>query len=107
MSEQTFLVDVFISASVPPDSTLQPAILGDDYLIDFSNASSVVITFPPSAQRVPFTVIVLPDNVPEGDEAFIASSEPSVGNSPVYLLPSELSPESVIVITGGGPPISE
>ena len=106
MSEQTFLINVIVSASVPPDSTLQPAILGDDYLIDFSNASSVVITFPPSAQRVPFTVIILPDNVPEGDEAFIASSEPSDG-SPAYLLPSELSPESVIVITDGGPPISE
>lgn len=106
VSEQTFLVNVGVSASLPPNSTLQPAILGNDYLIGASNVSSLVITFPPSVQRVPFTVTILPDNVPEGDEVFIANSEPSDG-SPTYLLPSGLTPESEIFIPGGGPPISE
>jgi hypothetical protein len=101
VSEQTFFVNISVSGSLPSDLPFQPALLGNDYLIGASNSSSLVITFPPSAQRVPFTVIILPDDVPEGDEAFLASSERSnSGGAPTYLSPLGLNAESVIIITG-------
>ncbi len=106
VSEQTFLVNVDVSGSLPADPPFQPAIFGDDYLIGASNSSSLVITFPPSAQRVPFTVVILPDDVSEGNEVFLASSEPLAG-APTYLSPLGLNRESVIVITGEGPPVGE
>lgn len=108
VSEQTFHVNVDVSGSLPPGSSLQPALLGDDYLISGFNGSSSVVTFPPSAQRVSLTVIILPDNVAEGGEGFLASSAPSdSGGAPTYLNPIGLATESLIVISSGGLPIGE
>ena len=102
VSEQTFYVNVNVSGLLPPGSSLQPALLGDDYLISGFNGSSSIITFPPSAQIVPLTVILLPDSVAEGDEGFLASSAPSFsGGAPTYLNPTALTAESLIVISSG------
>lgn len=108
VSEQTFHVDVEVSGSLPPGSSLQPAILGDDYQISDTNGSSVTIVFPPSAQRVSFSFFLLPDDVSEGDEGFLASSAPSESTSgPAYLNPIGLAAESLVVISSGQPPIGE
>ena len=106
LSEQTFLIDIEVTDTSV--SLLQPATFGSDYQLSDTNGSSVVITFPPSAQRVPFSFVLLPDNLPEGDEGFLARSEGSQSSSaPTYLNPRVLAAESFIVITSTRPPIGE
>ena len=102
VSEQTFHVDVEVSGSVPPGSSLLPATLGNDYRVSGTNSSSVIISFPPSAQRASFSFVLLPDDDSEGDEGFLASSMPSdSGDAPTYLNPIGLATESLVVISGG------
>lgn len=109
VSEQTFFVGVNVSRPLPPGSPLQPALLGRDYLIGASNNDSfTVVTLPPFLQRAPFIVTLLPDNVTEGDEGFIASLAPSgLGSAPTYLNPIGLAAESLIVISSRLPPVGE
>ena len=100
MTEQTFNVLVDVSAqALPPSSSLQTASIGSDHLLDGSNHPSLIVTFPPSALRLSFTVTILPDNVAEGDEGFIASSTSSqFQGAPRYLTPNGLAEDSLIVI---------
>lgn len=99
ISEQTFMVFVQTSGLTPPGTDIQPASISDDYRLLGTNNTSVVISVPPSAQRVPFSFALLSDNVPEGTESFLASSEPS--GAPTYLNPTSLFAETFIVISSG------
>ena len=97
ISEQTFMILVQASGSTVPGTDIQPASINDDYQLLFSSNTSVVISFPPSAQRVPFGFTILQDSDPEETEAFLASSEPY--GAPTYLNPTSLFAETLITIS--------
>lgn len=69
-SEQTFLVTIQVSDTVPPGEILNPATLDVDYNI----LDVVSVTFPAMLQKIPFRFVLLPDSLPEGTEAFLAHS---------------------------------
>lgn len=72
ISEQTFIVVVETSNNVPPDQpTIQPASLNEDYLLSMP---TVVLQFPPFQQQLLVQITLLPDDDPEGTEAFLATS---------------------------------
>ena len=107
-SEQTFLVVVQVSSSVPPGQSIQPASLDSDYRLSAAlGVTSVVPQFGPLMQRINFQFTLLTDTLPEGTEAFLASSAP--GDSaqlpdgrtvpvPTYLNPIKLFAESFVII---------
>ena len=107
-SEQTFLVAVQVSGSVPPGRSLQPASLDSDYRIStVSGITSVVLTFGPIVQRINFPFTLLPNFFPERTEAFLASSAPAdTGELPdgtivsvsTYLNPIDLSAQTFVII---------
>ena len=105
-SEQTFLVVIQTSGSVPPGKFIEPATLGVDYRLPGST-TVVVLQFPPRFQRINFPFTLLFDTLPEGTEAFLASSAPEdTAQLPdgttvplsTYLHPNALFSESFIII---------
>ena len=105
-SEQTFLVVVHVSSSVPPGQGIQPATLDVDYRLSRAG-TSVVLQFGSRVQRINFPFTLFTDALPEGTEAFLASSGPTdtaqLPNGttvpvPTFLNPNTLSAESFVVI---------
>ena len=106
ISEQTFLVAVQVSSSVPPGQSIQPAWLDADYRLSVSG-TVVVLPFGPMVQRINFPFSLFSDTLPEGTEAFLASSAPAdMAQLPdgttvpvsTFLNPSTLSAESFVII---------
>ena len=105
ISEQTFFVAVQVSSSVPPGEMIQPATLDVDYRV--TGLTVVVLEFGPREQRINFQFTLFPDTLPEGTEAFLASSAPAdMAGLPdgrivpvsTYLNPVALSAESFVII---------
>ena len=101
-SEQTFRIIVQVAGSVPPGENVNPATIGVDYSVGFSTSS--VVEFLPSMQKINFEFTLRADTIPEGTEAFRASSSAAdtadVGGIelPNYLPPSTLSAETFVII---------
>ena len=107
-SEQTFLVVVQVSRSVPGQS-IQPATLDIDYRVGGPGlgVTNVVLQFGPMSQRINFPFNLFPDDLAEGTEAFLASSAPAdtaqlpdgtTVSVPTFLNPINLFAESFVVI---------
>ena len=106
ISEQTFLVVVQVSSSVPPGQNIQPASLDFDYRLSVAG-TFVVLQFGPMDQRINFPLTLFSDTFPEETEAFLASSAPSdTAQLPdgtiipvsTYLIPTDLFGETFVVI---------
>ena len=105
LSEQTFIVEIQTSDSVPSGSGFNPATINVDYELGVTGTATALL-FPPNIQRILFSFTLLSDNLPEGTEAFLASSAPEdnaeVGgvefDVPGFLSPISLSQETFIVI---------
>ena len=78
LSEQTFQVTVSVSGTINiPAATLQFEDEDNaDYRLTFPQ-NFVQLDFPPSQQNVTLIVILFSDGIPEGTEAFRATSTPS------------------------------
>ena len=105
ISEQTFFVAVQVSSSVPPGEMIQPATLDVDYRV--TGLTVVVLEFGPREQRINFQFTLFPDTLPEGTEAFLASSAPADMTQlpdgrtvpiPTFLNPINLLAESFVII---------
>ena len=100
-SEQTFQVLVQVSDTVPRPG-IQPATLSADYFLSPNDpmATSLVIQFLPSQQRLnlPFTLIA--DMIAEGPEAFQARSSPEttaeLSDGTIVTVPSYQVPEVLL-----------
>ena len=86
---------------------IQPATLGVDYRLGIAGRSVVVLPFGPTFQRINFQFILFTDKIPEGTEAFLASSAPAdIAELPdgttvpvsTFLNPNNLSAESFVII---------
>ena len=107
-SEQTFLVVVQISHSVPQGQSIQPATLDVDYRVSAAQLGvTVVLQFGPRVQRINFPFTLFPDTLPERTEAFLASLAPADfthlpdGRTfpvPTFLNPISLFAESFVII---------
>ena len=106
-SEQTFLVAVQVTSSVPPGQNVRPATLDNDYHITSSGQTSVLFTFLPTEARINFFFTLFPDSFPEGDEAFRVSASPedtqlrpdgSIETYPTFLNPAILTSETFVII---------
>ena len=109
VSEQTFLVVITTRDTVPSESGFRPAQLNSDYggigasTID---GTSVVRQFGAADQRMLFPFILLHDDIPEGTEAFLASTSAEEealvdGMSvqvPGFLSPTTLFPQAYVII---------
>ena len=78
LSEQTFQVTVSVGGTI----NINPATLEfeDEDTADYSLAAPqdfIALIFPPDRQNITLTVILLHDDLPEGTEAFRATSTPS------------------------------
>ena len=102
MSEQTFLIDIEASDTLFLGAPVREATFGEDYRLLGTNGSTVVITFPPSAQRVPVDFVLLPDDIPEVDEGFFVSSTPSESPDAPIFLESEI-PQTFFIILSTDP----
>ena len=108
ISEQIFSVVVQVSSSVPQGQSIQPATLDADYRLSAaSGVTSVVLQFGPMVQRINFPFTLFSDTLPEGTEAFLASSAPAdIAELPdgttvpvsTFLNPNNLSAESFICL---------
>ena len=109
VSEQTFLVEIKATDTVPSGSGFRPAQINFDYSIGVVGTSRV-LQFPASFQRILFEFTLLSDNLPEGTEAFLVSSSPDnfvIINGtevqvPSYLRPVSLFPQAYVIIQAGG-----
>ena len=101
ISEQEFRV-VFEVSTVTPNSNIRPAtiltrdafgtIINNDYVLLDPDQTVIISYFLPSAQTLEFVFTLLPDEIPEGTEAFHASSSPSEGADYAdYTIPTELN----------------
>ena len=106
ISEQTFLVVVQISNSVPPGQSIHPATLDADYHLRAAG-TSVLLQFGPMVQRINFHFTLFTDTLSEGTEAFLASLAPADiaelpdGRRvpvPTFLSPINLFAESFVII---------
>jgi hypothetical protein len=73
-SEQTFLVSFQVTDSAP--SGTQSATIDQDYRFAAVGRTSQTEIFFPTQQRIIFPFTLLPDDLPEGTEAFQASVSP-------------------------------
>ena len=103
-SEQTFKVAIQISNSVPHQG-IQPATLNVDYNLSSVDplATSVVLQFLSSQQRLYFPFTLFADLLAEGPEAFQASSSPEntavLNNGTMVSVPRYQNPESLFAQT--------
>ena len=104
-SEQTFLVSIQVTDSAP--ANVQPATIEVDYRLAVTGTTSITRTFLANERRIPFPFTLLPDTLPEGNEAFQASSSPedsrvrpdgTIEMFPTYLNPIRLASEVFITI---------
>ena len=98
-SEQTFLVNIKVFS---PHDSFQPATLNVDYVLNnTSNLAKLTLKFKPTDQRINFPFTLLPDELVEGTEAFLArsSSETTVNSTqPRYEIPIKLFRETLVII---------
>ena len=96
ISEQTFLVSIQITDSVPSGTNIQTATLEQDYRFGRPGQTSTTEFFFPSRQRIPVPFTLFTDTLPEGDEAFQASVSPEDtregGGGVVEQFPTSLNP---------------
>lgn len=106
VSEQTFVVTVQVSSSVPPSQpSIQPATLGEDYSVGSQDITVVTSTFLASQQRLAFSFTLFPDETVEETEAFLATSavgdQSTIGSQffvPRYLAPITTTRNAYILI---------
>ena len=102
-SEQTIWIICIVADSVPSSrENINPATIGDDYSLEFAGTGSVV-EFPPAMQRVNFKFTLLPDDFPEGTEAFrLSISSARIGGTvldlPNYSPPIALFTQTFVFI---------
>ena len=104
VSEQTFVVVVQMTASVPVGTNIQPATFGEDYLVG-SNSSitmSALLQFQHNIQKKNVPITLFADNNIEATEAFLMTSAPgdlgTAGVVPRYLSPTTLSADAFVII---------
>ena len=106
VSEQTFQVVITSIDSVPSGSGFRPAQLNSDYGGISSTPEGNVRQFPAAEQRMLFSFSLLRDDIPEGTEAFLATTSPAnTGISggmtfpvPAFLSPTTLFPQAYVII---------
>ena len=76
-TEQLFLIDIEVSDAVPEGTN--PATLSEDF------ETGAGVLFPPNMQRLLLNFTLLPDNIPEGTEAFLVSSSRQDTLGPITL----------------------
>jgi hypothetical protein len=109
ISEQTFLISFQVTDSAP--TNIQSAAIDQDYSFERPGQTSASEFFFPTQQRIIFPFTLLPDDLPEGTEAFQASVSPEdtrqfvdengmlmVEQFPISLNPLTLSSEIFITI---------
>ena len=91
-SEQTFLIVIEVTGSVSEGAN--PATLGPNGDYEVAGGNTVAnITFVPNQQRLNFGLMLNPDNIPEGTEAFLATSlRQDTAEGVVFPLPDYLNP---------------
>ena len=97
VSEQSFLVGIQVTDSVPPGTGIQPAIIGDffDYHLVRGDQSSVTLSFPASKSRINVPFTLLADSLPEETEAFQLASVSPEG---MFISPETLTSETFVII---------
>ena len=105
ISEQTFFIIVEVVEATPSNqNNINRARRCEDF--EISNAISV-IHFPPDEQRIAIHFTLLPDNIPECNESFLATSAPESGgidytgmlfDVPLFLPPDTLSDTTYIIL---------
>ena len=109
VSEQTFLVVITTTDTVPSGSGFRPAQLNSDYGeigASTPEGTSVVRQFPAANQRMLFPFTLLHDDIPEGTEAFLVSTsaeDEGLVNGitfqvPGFLSPTTLFPQAYVII---------
>lgn len=108
-TEQTFLVYVHTSTSVPTDSdqVIHPATLNVDYSLS-GTLTFMVLRFGPEQRKINVPLTLYSDDFSEGTEAFIisitadntAEVDGRIVRVPTYLNPLSLSSESFVIIEG-------
>ena len=108
-TEQTFLVYVHTSNSVPTDSdrVIHPATSNDDYSLS-ADLTFVVLYFGPDQGKINVPLTLFSDDFSEGTEAFLisiaadntAEVDGRTVRVPTYLNPISLSSESFVIIEG-------
>ena len=109
VSEQTFLVVITATDTVPSGSGFRPAQLNSDYRgigAPTPDGTSVVRQFLATDQRMLFPFTLIHDDIPEGTEAFLVSTsaedEGMFGGMtfqvPGFLSPTTLFPQAYVII---------
>ena len=102
VSEQTFVVVVQVTNSVPPGTNFQPATFGEDYSVGSSITMSESLQFQNDDQKINVPLTLFADNIVEGTEAFLMTSAPGdLGTTvvvPQYISPTTLSTDAFVII---------
>ena len=103
VSEQTFLVVITATGTVPSGSGFRPAQLNTDYGgigASTPEGTSVIRQFPAAAQKLLFPFTLLRDDIPEGTEAFLATTSAEVvgmSGGMTFQVPGFLSPTTLFL----------
>ena len=107
VSEQSFLVAIQVTSSVPSGTNIGPATLGEDYHLSLAGQRSVAVLFPSSESRINFPFTLIGDNSQEQTEAFWANAFPedtqirsdgTVEMFPIFLNTKTLASEIFVII---------
>ena len=108
-TEQTFLIYIHTSASVPTDSdqVIHPATSNVDYILS-GTLTFVVLHFGPEQRKINVPLTLFSDDLSEGTEAFrisiaadnTAEIDGRTVRVPTYLNPISLPSESFVIIEG-------
>ena len=81
LSEQTFQVSIFVRALTTINTAPATLEFEDedraDYRLSTSSTNFIALNFQPTQQNITLRVVLLEDDLPEGTEAFRATSTPS------------------------------
>ena len=102
VSEQTFVVVVQVTNTVPVGTNFQPATFGEDYSVGEPRTMSASLVFPNNVQKINVPITLFADNNVEGTEAFLMTSAPGdLGTNqvvPGYISPTTLSTDASVII---------
>lgn len=102
VSEQTFVVFVQVTESVPGGTNIQPATFGEDYSVGSLITMSALLLFQNNTQKINVPITLFADNEVEGTEAFLITSAPEdLGTGtdvPAYISPTTLSTDAFVII---------
>lgn len=81
-----------------PQDSFQPAMLNADYVLNNASVlAKLTLKFKPRDQRINFPFTLLPDELAEGTEAFLARSS-SGFTQPRFEIPIKLFAETLVII---------